>query len=203
MSSMPWWIPWMVYGPMGALGASWAYWARGAVFRAPVTSWTTPHTSLFLGGWCLIATLLAFLVVATTRWLVQRTRWARRLHLTLRGPLLGLSASRIALLSVLSATAEELFFRAALTPSVGVWVSALIFGLCHLTPKAGGWTWSLWAFVMGLVFALLFLASGSLLPSILAHALINHENMHYICNYDPTPLDIDRLTPQSPRRGSV
>jgi membrane protease YdiL (CAAX protease family) len=193
----------MVYGPMGAIGASWAYWSRKAVFRAPAVPWAVPRGPWLLGVWCLIAILLAIIVIITTRWLVVRTRWARRLHMTLRGPLLGLTPSRIALLSVLSASAEELFFRAALTPSTGLWGSALIFGLCHVTPKAGGISWSLWALVMGVAFGALFLASGSLLPPLLAHALINHENMHYICNYDPTPLDIDRLTPQGPRRGSV
>ncbi len=192
----------MVYGPMGAIGAGWAYSTRAAVFQAPHVPWSTPRSPWFLGLWCLIAVALALAVVATTRGLVQRTRWARRLHLNLRGPLLGLAPRRIALLSALSATAEELFFRAALTPSVGVWASALIFGLCHLTPRAG-LSWSLWAFVMGLLFAALFLVSGSLWPPILLHALINHQNMHYICNYDPTPLDIDRITAQRPRRGSV
>jgi membrane protease YdiL (CAAX protease family) len=193
----------MVYGPMGAIGACWAYWSRAAVFRAPGAAEKVSQDPWSLGVWCVIAIVLAIAVVAITRWLVQRTQWARRLHLALRGPLLGLTPSRIALLSLLSATGEELFFRAALTPSVGLWASALIFGLCHATPDVGGPSWSIWAFVMGLVFGALFLASGSLLPSMLAHALINHENMHYICNYDPTPLDIDRLTTQGSRRGSV
>jgi membrane protease YdiL (CAAX protease family) len=187
---------------MGAIGASWAYWSRAAVFRAPSVPWAAPATPWLLGVWCAVAIALALIVAAITRWLVQRTHWARRLHLTLRGPLLGLTPSRIALLSVLSATAEELFFRAALTPVIGLWSSAVIFGLCHAAPRAG-LSWSIWAFVMGLLFGALFFASGSLLPPILLHALINHENMHYICNYDPTPLDIDRLTTQGSRRGSV
>ena len=202
MSSTTWWLPWMVYAPMGAIGASWAYGTRAAVFQAPHVPWATLSSPWFLGVWCVIAIVLAIAVVATTRWLVQRTRWARRLHLNLRGPLLGLTPGRIALLSVLSATAEELFFRAALTPSVGVWGSSLLFALCHLTPKVG-LSWSVWAFVMGLLFAALFLVSGSLWPPILLHALINHQNMHYICNYDPTPLDIDRIAAHGPRRGPV
>lgn len=28
---------------------------------------------------------------------------------------------------------------------------------------------------------------------VLARAVINYENMQYICNYDPTPLDMDRF----------
>jgi membrane protease YdiL (CAAX protease family) len=119
----------------------------------------------------------------------------------LRATLLGLPPGRIALLAVLSATAEELLFRAALVPSMGLWASSLVFGLAHVSRSSSKLAWSLWAFVMGLAFGALFLASGSLWPSIVAHALINYENMHYICNYDPTPLDMDRENPQPAQRG--
>jgi membrane protease YdiL (CAAX protease family) len=47
--------------------------------------------------------------------------------------------------------------------------------------------------VMGALFGVLYEASGTLLAPVLAHALINYENMQYIIHYDPTPLDMDRL----------
>jgi membrane protease YdiL (CAAX protease family) len=200
MASWPWWVPWLVYGPMGALGAGWAFWTRGTVLSVSDGAW---FRSTSLSVWCGAAVGVAVSVVLLTRELVHRTRWARQLHQSLRGALLGLSTSRIALLSLLSATAEELFFRAALAPSLGLLASAVLFGAAHISPAEPKLAWSLWALVMGLVFGLLFFASGSLLPPLLAHALINYENMHYICNYDPTPLDIDRRRPQDSRRESL
>jgi membrane protease YdiL (CAAX protease family) len=173
------------------------------VFTVPAAyGFGAGHAPLVLLGWCAAALAFGGLVVLSTRVLVRRTLWARRLHLTLRAALLGLPPSRIALLALLSAGAEELLFRAAMVPSVGVWVSAVIFGLLHVAPGAG-FAWSLWATVMGVCFGALFLASGSLWPPLLAHALINYENMHYICNYDPLPLHMDRLPPQGSRREVV
>jgi uncharacterized protein len=198
MAAWPWWVPWLVYGPMGALGVGWAFGTRGSVFSLSDAAWLRSPS---LGAWCVIAVAIAVSVVAATRELVRRTRWARRLHLNLRGTLLGLTPGRIALLSLLSATAEELFFRAALAPSLGLVASSVLFGLAHVGPGEQKLAWSLWALLMGLVFGALFFASGSLLPPLLAHALINYENMHYICNYDPTPLDIDRMHAQSARKG--
>jgi membrane protease YdiL (CAAX protease family) len=190
---------------MALVGAVWAFWTRGSVFSLTTDApWLAGSASFWgLGVWCGLAIALALWIVAMTRVLVQRTAWARRLHLALRIALLGLSPGRIAQLALLSAAAEELFFRAALAPSLGLFTSALVFGLLHVSPQGTGFAWSLWAMVMGLLFGGLFLGSGSLLPALLAHALINYENMHYLCNYDPTPLDMDRAGPQDSRRETV
>ena len=72
-----------------------------------------------------------------------------------------------------------------------------LFGLAHLAGRESSLPLALWAFVRGLMFSALYLASGTLLAPILAHWLINYENMQYICNYDPTPLDIDRISVRS------
>jgi membrane protease YdiL (CAAX protease family) len=139
-----------------------------------------------------LAVLLAAATVALTRVLVARTRWAKNLHLTLRAALGAPSPLRVLSLSALSAISEELLFRAALQPLIGVALSALLFGLVHVSSRETYLAWSLWAGAMGMLFGLLFEASGTLLAPMLAHALINYENMQYIVHYDPTPLDIDR-----------
>jgi membrane protease YdiL (CAAX protease family) len=196
MASWPWWLPWLVYGPMGAVGAAWAYWARGAVLTLPEETRSSALQNWGVWVWCLVALGFAAATVASTRLLVKHTKWARRLHMRLRGLLLGLSGSRIALLSLLSATAEELVFRAALAPSLGLVWSSVLFGALHVSPRGAGHAWGLWAFVMGLCFGALYFASGSLLPPILAHAVINFENMHYICSFDPTRRYTRRAGPQ-------
>jgi uncharacterized protein len=76
------------------------------------------------------------------------------------------------LLAALSSLAEEIFFRGALLPLIGVWGQALLFGLMHPAPRKA-WLYTLYTFVAGLVFGYATLFTGSLLPGIIAHFVIN------------------------------
>jgi membrane protease YdiL (CAAX protease family) len=75
---------------------------------------------------------------------------------------------------------EELLFRGVvytgLRNELGAWfavpVSALIFGLFH---HEVGWTPVVFATAIGMAFALLVEASGSLWPAVLAHMLVNSK----------------------------
>jgi uncharacterized protein len=190
MGRSAWWLPWAVYGPLAALGAGLSWLTRGAVVSAPPgprfsgSAWA----ALILGlGLALIVTALT---IRGTRWLVARTRWARTLRDSLRSALIGASRSRLLVLAILSALAEELFFRAALMPWLGVAASSLVFGLLHVSARDTYLGWALWASVMGLVFAGLFVGSGSLLAPVLAHATINYENMQYLCSSAPSGLTL-------------
>lgn len=53
---------------------------------------------------------------------------------------------------------------------------------------------------MGLAFGVLFEGTGVLLGPILAHGLINYENMHFIAAYDPDQDRPDGSPPAWPRR---
>ena len=44
--------------------------------------------------------------------------------------------------------------------------------------------WTLTACVMGLVFGLLYVITGEVLAPIAAHAVINHENLHFLLAND-------------------
>lgn len=78
--------------------------------------------------------------------------------------------------AVLTGFLEETIFRglvdSRLRTGLPTWLSvilsALIFGLCHGTPIAIGY-----AFVVGIVFSLLFLRHGSILPSMVCHMCFN------------------------------
>ncbi len=78
--------------------------------------------------------------------------------------------------AVLTGFLEETIFRglvdSRLRTGLPTWLSvilsALIFGLCHGTPIAIGY-----AFVVGVVFSLLFLRHGSILPSMVCHMCFN------------------------------
>jgi membrane protease YdiL (CAAX protease family) len=71
---------------------------------------------------------------------------------------------------------EELIFRglifSRLERAMPGWLacllSALLFGLCH-----GQWIWMTYAFLMGFLFGRMRKATGSLLPSLVSHAIFN------------------------------
>lgn len=193
MGSSPWWLPWAVYGPMGALGVAWAELAHGDALKPPRSAWLSNDPAHALGLGLIAAFALAAVTVVATRVLVARTSWARRLHLALRIYVIDLTFARIVQLALLSAAGEELLFRAAMQPSFGVVLTACLFGALHVSPRGTSVSWPVWALVMGLAFGLLYQASGHIAPPLLAHALINYENMQYIRSYDPTPLDMSRL----------
>lgn len=124
--------------------------------------------------------VLAFAVIAHTRMLVSNTRWARSLHENFRRLLGPLEPREIAVLAVTSGVAEEFFFRGALQPWLGLPVASLLFGAVHLGPTRSFFSWTLWATLMGFAFGGLTLVTGSLLAPIVAHVVINHENLHFI-----------------------
>jgi membrane protease YdiL (CAAX protease family) len=193
------WLPGAVYGTLGALGGFLSFWQRGAVFDAPRAPRFAHDPWLALAIGIALALFVTAATVRGTRWLVTRTRWARMLHQSLRAALLGATSRRLLLLAVGSACAEELLFRAALVPLLGVLGSALAFGALHVSGPDTYLGWMLWATLMGVVFSVLFLGSGSLWPAIVAHAAINYENMQYLCNYDPAAASSASVSPQCGR----
>ena len=130
---------------------------------------------------------LAFgaLVVVATRLLVTRVSWARRLHCELRPLTSGIPTAGIVVLAVLSALGEELLFRGLIAPWLGLIPQALIFGLAHQIRGASRWVWAGWATAVGLALGAVFQLSGSLLGPLLAHALINGLNLHFLKSHDP------------------
>jgi membrane protease YdiL (CAAX protease family) len=179
------------YALMAALGAAWSLHVRGTIVCAPRAMLNNSPSFYALLAGCIAATLFAWLMVYATRVLVTHTLWARALHTSLRAELLGLDSLQMAVLALVGAFSEELFFRAALSSTLGLMPASLVFAVAHLARGKGAWPRAMWAFGMGVCLSLLLLMSGSLLPPVLAHCIINYENMQYICNYDPTPLDMD------------
>jgi CAAX protease family protein len=135
-------------------------------------------------------------VVALSRITVQRFEWARRLHLELRPFALALDRTGIIVLALLSAAGEELLFRGLLQPWMGLIPQAVLFGLVHQMPGPSRWIWVSWAFVVGLALGALFETTGSLAGPLVAHALVNGLNLHFLKTHAPA-------SPQTPRRLEV
>jgi len=132
----------------------------------------------------ILGVLVAALTIGSTRVLTERTEWARALRSEFRAVLSGASMGDVVVLSLASGTAEELFFRGALLPWIGVTLSSLAFGLVHLGPTRRYLPWTVWAVVMGFVLGVLGWATGSVVGPIVAHVAINAVNLRYVLAFD-------------------
>ena len=92
-------------------------------------------------------------------------------------PLRGLGVPDALLLAAASGLAEEMFFRGALQPRVGLVVASALFGVLHFAPRRELLPWTVFAVVMGFVLGWLFAWSGSLLAPVIAHTVINAVNL--------------------------
>lgn len=172
-----------LYGAM-ALAALLISAGRGDVDVYRIEDTSTP---LNLALSPLLGLALGLAVVLLSRQAVARFRWAQALLRDFRGLLGHLSSREIAVLAIASAVGEELMFRGALQPMVGLWLQAAIFALLHIGPGWRFWPWTLSAFVIGLVFGLMFRCTGDLGGPIVAHFAINFLNLHFIAKSDSPP----------------
>lgn len=154
----------------------------------PATPLTAALTSALFG----IAT--AAIVVVSTRFAVGRYAWAQRLHTELRPVAQDLTIGQILLLAGLSSLGEEILFRGLMTPALGVIVSSVLFGVLHQVRGPSRWVWMVWATAVGLVLGLIFVATGSLVGPLVAHAVVNAVNLGYLREHDPKENDrVQRL----------
>lgn len=175
----------VIYGGLAALGTAWAvYCGRPWIFRHP-EPWLDLERP-----WAIVASLaagiaIAGVTIALTRVLVRRTRWARDLHVAFRELLGPLDTPTIAVLALASGTGEELFFRGALQPSIGLVITSLVFGAIHIGKDRRFFAWTIWATAMGFLLGAVHEATGSLVGPIVAHVAVNYENLQFIATHDP------------------
>ena len=111
---------------------------------------------------------------------LYRFEWARALHRELRHMLFPLTDVEIVVLAAASSVGEEMFFRGALLPVVGLVTSSAIFALLHIGPKARHLPWTVSSFGAGLLFGGMFLWTGDLTGPVLAHFLMNFLNLRHV-----------------------
>jgi hypothetical protein len=149
--------------------------------RGSVDLYRLPHaTPLKMLLSPLVGIAIGLAVVFVTRLAVHRFEWARRLHRSFRGLLGNLGARDMFVLAVASAVGEELLFRGALLPWIGLVPSAVIFALLHIGPGVKYLPWTASALVAGLVLGVMFQELGDLGGPIAAHFTINYLNLGYI-----------------------
>jgi membrane protease YdiL (CAAX protease family) len=138
-----------------------------------------------LGAGPLIGALLGLGVVGLTRIATRHFQWARDLHVSFRDLLGPLTAREIVILALASSIGEELLFRGALLPWVGVWLQAVVFALLHIGPGRRFLPWTVSALVLGLAFGYVAQWTGNLGGPIAAHFAINYLNLKFIVGVVP------------------
>ena len=125
----------------------------------------------------------AVVVVIGTRWTTHRYAWAQALRDALAPAMKGLGFGQIVVLALSSGIAEELFFRGAIQPFAGLWLTSLFFGFVHQMPGEARWYWVVWTAVVGLLLGGIFEWTGHLLGPIVAHVLINGVNLRWLARH--------------------
>ena len=143
-------------------------------------------------GWQLVSApalgvLLGLAVVALTRVATSRFQWARELHTSFKDLLGPLTGKEIVILALASAIGEELLFRGALMPWVGLWIQAIVFAVLHIGPGRRFLPWTVSALVLGLAFGLLAKWTGNIGGPIAAHFTINYMNLRFIVGAPQRP----------------
>ena len=128
--------------------------------------------------------ILGLGVVALSRVAVARTTWARELHTSFRHVLGPVTSREIVILALASAIGEELMFRGALMPWVGLVPQALLFTVLHIGPGRRFLPWTASALALGLALGALARVTGDLGGVIAAHFTINFANLRFIARVE-------------------
>ena len=120
------------------------------------------------------------LVVGLSDLITRLTSWGERTARIL-GEMIGQLRIGDALwLALVSSIAEEVLFRGAIQPHLGLVGTSLIFGLAYLAPRRDLLPWTLMAIGAGFVMGGLFEWTGNVLAPIATHFTVNAINLYQL-----------------------
>lgn len=169
----------VLYLVLGAAALVWAYF-RGEPNLWRVAGRDHPQALAGVGA----GLLLGLGIVFVSQLSVHRFEWARELHREFRAILGPLPDSEVLVLAAASALGEEMFFRGALLPVAGLWLSSAIFALLHIGPRLRYLPWTFSSLAAGLMFGELTLWTGDLTGAVVAHFTVNFLNLRHVSRYD-------------------
>ncbi len=177
-------IAWVFYLALAIAGLLWVGAQRGRLglelFVDPGGWWIDLGAGVGLGG-----------ALLTLWWLLRRfVAAARSLEDELARLLAPLAVAEAISLAVISAVAEELFFRGALQGALGYLPAAVLFALLHAGPGKGFRVWTLFALAAGLALGALVALRGPLGGAMLAHLIVNGVNLVRLARLHPPPLAV-------------
>ena len=169
----------VIYLGLGAAGLGWTS------LRGQPSLWQVPGRQdpwVFTG--ILVGLLVGLGIVFASRMAFFRFEWARALHRDFRALLSPLGDREIVVLAAASSIGEEMFFRGAMLPVLGLVGSSAVFALLHIGPRTRHLPWTISSFVAGLVFGKLFLWTGDLTGAVVAHFTVNFLNLRHVAQYE-------------------
>ena len=111
---------------------------------------------------------------------------AKELEQELADRIGALPTSEALAMALLSGVGEELFFRGAMLPSIGLVLSSFIFAMVHTGPGRAFLLWTAFALAAGMALGGLFEWSGNLLAPAAAHIVINAVGLYRLSRMTPT-----------------
>ena len=122
--------------------------------------------------------LAAGLLGAGILWVLSKSfEWSFRSYRMIKAAMvqvLGRCTVPVAIyLAFASSVGEELLFRGAIQPTLGIGMTALLFGLLHIGPSGNLSTWSIWAVAAGGLLGYMFDQTQSLWPPLITHFAVN------------------------------
>ena len=164
----------IIYAAMAGIGALIAYYKQGNLLEI-LTIPAEPENLSFLLAIGALGTGVLLIINYFFEEFFKSFVALKALLTRLLGPC---SVGAIFYLSLISSIGEELLFRAAIQPSLGLVLTSFLFGLLHIGPGGGGISsWSLWAIIAGLLLGWMFQETGSLIPSLLCHFAVNFVSL--------------------------
>ena len=127
-----------------------------------------------------VAGVIAGLSVVGLTHLSLRIEAVRTLNNELKSMLGTPGSGAITVLAVSSAVGEELLFRGALQPMLGLLVTSVIFAALHGGLNPTFRLWAVFALGAGLLLGGLTLWTDNLLAAILCHLTVNYFNLHTV-----------------------
>jgi membrane protease YdiL (CAAX protease family) len=116
---------------------------------------------------------IALFIIVLSLFSSRNFGWGQLLEKEFRKVLVPLAPREIVLLAGVSGFVEEFFFRGTLQPVIGIVFTSILFGVVHFVPKKVFIPWSLYATFAGFVLGSLYEITKGLVPSIIAHVLVN------------------------------
>lgn len=155
----------------------------GALAGRPVFWRETPPTLESVLTWGAAGVLFGLAIALLTYLTLDRVAWMRRLGGVLGEALGPLRWWDAVLLAALSGVAEEMLFRGAMQPTLGLVPTSVLFALVHWPATRALIPWTLSAGALGLAFGWAAEASGHLAGPIAAHFVVNVINLKRLSDF--------------------
>ena len=162
------------YGILGCVGLFWRMSTPGESILHPSGA---AAPAMGLGLATVLGASLGLLAVGFSELMTRFTSLGEALADVLGEGLAGIGRADGILLAFASGIAEEMFFRGALQPAVGLFWASVAFGACHFLPRRELALWAVFAVAMGFALGWLFEWTGQLVAPIAAHVVINAINL--------------------------